>query len=60
MGLLQGDWFSVSFPATKKAGQKELKGMKVRGIGNYIYKLIRNPDKKGWTIFAQSGQWGKK
>lgn len=59
VGLLEGDWFSVSFPGSKKEGKKELAGFKLRNLGNYIYKLKQNPDKKGWTIFAKHKLWGK-
>ena len=45
------DWFSVSFTSTRKAARKEKKGMK-KGTG-YRYKVKRNPDKKGWTIFGR-------
>lgn len=46
-------YFSVSFPGTKKAGKKELKKFRTETFG-YKYILKRNPDKKGYTIFARS------
>ena len=46
-------FFSVSFPGTKKAAQREIKDMR-KFTTRYEYRYRRNPDKKGYTIFARS------
>ena len=51
---MASNWFSVSFPGTEKAAMKELKILRKTGFGSvYSYKMKRNPDRKGYTIFAR-------
>jgi len=44
--------FSVSFTRTRAQARKELKTM-FSNRSQYQYRAARNPDKKGWTIFAR-------
>ena len=45
--------FSVSFTRTRSQARKEL-GTMFSNRKNYQYRAVRNPDKKGWTIFARN------
>ena len=56
--MVSSDWFTVSFPGTKKAAMKELKMLREKEsrLSKYLaysYRMKRNPDRKGYTIFAR-------
>ena len=51
--IKQSSWFTVSFTNTRAQARKEKKRLS-RGKGDpWGYKIARNPDKKGWTLFGR-------
>ena len=49
-------WFTVSFPGSFTAAAKEVNDLRISNAargGKYQYRVKRNPDYKGYTIFGR-------
>ena len=50
--MAKREGFAVSYTRTRKQARKELRTL-FSNRNTYQYRAARNPDKKGWTIFAR-------